>query len=66
MFKLIFRNKALLLPETAIAAARPMPQPSSAWLPRIGDSRRGFLLETLWAYTGDRCGARHLAVSWME
>ncbi len=25
--------------------ARPMPQPSSAWLPRISDSRRGFLQE---------------------
>ena len=34
--------------------ARPMPQQSSALLPRIGDSREGFLSETLRAYTDDR------------
>jgi hypothetical protein len=34
--------------------ARPMPQQSSALLPRIGDSREGFLKETLRAYTDDR------------
>ncbi len=43
--------------------ARPMPQQSSALLPRIGDSREGFLKETLRAYTDDRVTVVHLLPS---